>query len=346
MGLRFQTKPQSQPQDIILHVRMLDRLRLMQQEALGVLGVNLLFAAFYLVDLETEFVASLVENIGFDRLEIDFLKFSGDALKHIDNNRLSLELVRQGLTKSVMFSPEGEALLAADTLYGKPVVVQKGTFRPIINTNVQILEKGLEQVQKVTSKAPLVCFEVSISKFYEKESGVAEEQWDVPDILARVQTIGALGYHVMVSKYALYSSLKKHLRRCTSEEIIFFIGADSLDKLLDSQVYEEYPGGLLGAMGQLFDKNTRVYVYPYKTKALCLTAKTFSPSPQQQSLYRYFLENHYLEDILGCDEVDSSIRSDDVRDMLAQGNKEWEKHVPEPVCQLIKEKKFFGYKEK
>ena len=47
MGIRFQTGPGAEPSQIILHVSLLDRETILQQEAIGILGVNLIHAALY-----------------------------------------------------------------------------------------------------------------------------------------------------------------------------------------------------------------------------------------------------------------------------------------------------------
>src|SRR5690349_5626885 len=48
MGVKFQAHPRDQDSQVIIHVRMLDVEATLQQEALGIVGVNLLYGAFYL----------------------------------------------------------------------------------------------------------------------------------------------------------------------------------------------------------------------------------------------------------------------------------------------------------
>jgi hypothetical protein len=47
IGLRFQLQLGGPPNDILLHINMRDPSNVLQQEAIGVLGVNLIYAAFY-----------------------------------------------------------------------------------------------------------------------------------------------------------------------------------------------------------------------------------------------------------------------------------------------------------
>ena len=56
VGLRFQLQPGGPPNDVLLHINMLDPANVLQQEAIGILGVNLIYAAFY--ELQTEGIIS------------------------------------------------------------------------------------------------------------------------------------------------------------------------------------------------------------------------------------------------------------------------------------------------
>ena len=121
------------------------------------------------------------------------------------------------------------------------------------------------------------------------------------------------------------------------------IGAKHLDRIFDERYYEELKGGILNAFGKLFDTKTRIFVYPYKSESICQTTKTFHPDKHLKHHYQFLLENKMFVDILGCDEVDTSIQSADVRNMLSKGDENWEKLVPETVRDLIKTRKLFGF---
>ncbi len=75
----------------------------LQQETLGVLGVNLIYGAFYLNDRPKELVKSFYDNINNDQLEIDMINFSGPRFMYVDNRLMSLQLVKNGMTNAVMF---------------------------------------------------------------------------------------------------------------------------------------------------------------------------------------------------------------------------------------------------
>src|SRR5262249_21381016 len=147
MGVRFQAKPGGGVNEIVLHVKMWDHSPIWQQEALGILGVNLLHMAFYPKETPKDRVAALLDNLNTRRIEVNMIRLSGPDLSHLDDRLLTMELVHQGLTEAVLFGPGREVLHATDELFGKPVFVLRGTFRPVTTTNVEILERGLAQLK-------------------------------------------------------------------------------------------------------------------------------------------------------------------------------------------------------
>ncbi len=344
MGIRFQQRPGGPTNDIVLHVRMRDRLRLQQQDALGILGVNLVFAARRHIEHGgPELVKSLLDNLTNDRIEVNFIRFSGPDVEHIDSRLMCLELVRQDLTRMALFSPKGEVLSIADALYKRPVLVQRGTFRPVTLTNEKILENGLRQAERdfqVKRSDVTVMMELAMSQL---QTG---DEVDKKDFLDRVDTLSALGHHVLISNFSLFAQLRLELRHLTDNYICLVIGAVTLNGLFDKKFYEKYPGGMLGAFGHLFDDKTRMYVYPYKTDQSCTTAATFKPEPGVLPLYRYLVENRLMADMQNCDDVDTSLSSEAVRKLLSAGNPKWEELVPTVVRDLIKKRKLFGYSDR
>jgi hypothetical protein len=338
MGIRFQTRPGGPPNEIILHVSMLDPMRLDQQNALGVLGVNLIFSAFNHLKNPSLFVSELNDNLGSTRAEIDLLVFRGPDLSHIENRDLALELVSQGLSKAILFGPDGKVVQAADALFRKPLVVQRGTFRPVTRVNQEILEKGMEQLHLIGDlggQEPLPLMEMTL-----KEIG-QQDQSERKDMLERVETLTSIKAAVLISRYSLFYELKQFLRQCTQNTIGFVIGASHLEKIMNPDFYSLLPGGLLEAMGHLFDDKTGFLVYPFKNMSRCMTAKTFHPDPKNHHLYSQLLENGRIIDMVDCDSIDVSIQSSDVRDLLKKSGSEWEKLVPPSVADLIRRKNLF-----
>lgn len=339
VGVRFQTRPRGPMNDIVLHVRLLDRFRLQQTEALGILGVNLLYAALYHGSDGTSVIRSLAHNLSSKRIEVDMIRFTGDDLAHIDNRLMSLELVLQNLSEAVLFGPSGEVCQASDALFKKPVMVQRGTFRPVTKVNVEILKRGLDHMRldlKASGDAsaePTALFEISM-----------HDESNTSDFLDRVDTLSALKQMVLVSKFFLFYQLKCYLRMHTDQAIGLVVGASHLDKLFAPAFYQNLPGQFLEGISRLFDDHTKLYVFPFKSELLCLTADTFNPSAPFHHLYRFLVEKKHVVDIANCDEVDTSIHSEQVRELLAQKNSQWEQFVPEPVRDRIKTRRLFGFR--
>jgi len=349
MGVRLQKRPGGPVNDMLIHVRMLDRLRLQQQEALGILGVNLIYSAYKYMDRGgPELVSSLLENLSRDRIEVNFVRVSGPDCEHIDNRLLSLELVRQDMTRAVLFGPKGETLSISDTLYKKPVIILRGTFRPITITNEKILTSGIRQAKKdlnLTEDKLVVLLELTMSGLRDPSapSGDGKGEVDKKDFLDRVDTLCAMGHNVLISNFPLFAQLHVELRKFTDDFIIMAIGGTTLAGLFDFKHYEKFPGGIMAAFGHLFDRHSRLYVYPYKSETSCLTGHSFNPDPSLAHFYRHLIENRFVVDMENCDDVDSSPMSDTVRKLLSAGNPKWEEMVPANVRDLIKKRKLFGY---
>jgi hypothetical protein len=213
MGIRFQPAPgETTPSEIVLHVRMWDKDNVRQQEAIGIVGTNLIYAAFYLRDDMEKLIASLADNVGSDRIEIDMLKFSGPAFAKVDNRLMSLHLVRHGLTNAVMFGPGGEVLQPSEVLYKKAILVERGSFRPVTHVNVDMLNCATAQfVQEpaVQGKDMIVLMEITMNNL------LAGGALDPRDFLSRVDLLGDIGCTVLISNYSEYYRLTTYFRRYT-----------------------------------------------------------------------------------------------------------------------------------
>jgi hypothetical protein len=340
MGVRFQTRPGGPANDIILHVKLWDRFRLAQQDALGILGVNLLHMAFFPSDKPEERIAQLIDSLNTWRVEVNMIRFSGPDLQHLDNRLMSLELVRQKLTEAVLFSAQGEVLHAGDALFRHAVLIQRGSYRPVTNGNVEIVNKVFDQFKKQMNLSDAkVLFEITMNSLA-AEGG----RFDDEDFLHRVDTLAVLGHAVMVSNFQLFYQMKSFLRECTREPIGIVLGAALLPKMFDPAFYAALPGGILEGMSRLFDEKTRVFVYPNKSDKLCETAATFNPGGKMQHLYKYLTDNGSISDALGCNDVNTTVHSSDIMKMLEKRDPAWKKLVPEGARKLIEERQLFGYR--
>lgn len=339
LGVRFQMRPGGPTNDIIVHVRMKDRTRLSQQEALGILGVNLIHLAYAPSEGPHEVVAHLVQTLTAERIEVNLIRFNGPDLEHVDNRLLNLEMVKQGVTEAILFEADGTISNPSDSLFKRPVLVQRGTFRPVTKTNVTLLERGVAQFksQLARDNPPEILFELTMDSLSSNQGEV-----QTADFLDRVDTLCALGHKVLVSHFKLFYQVKGYLRAFTDQPIALLIGAGHLEKLFAAEHYQGLPGGILEGLSRLFDDSTQMLVFPFKTGQSCVTTKAFHAEGSLQKLYSYFLENERIVDISNCDDVDTSIHSEDVRKMLADNDPAWKELVPAKVRDLIVKRKMFG----
>jgi hypothetical protein len=342
LGVRFQTQPRDEPSQIIIHVRMLDETNLEQQEALGVIGVNVLYGAFYHPQPE-RLISSLQENLAPGRIEVDMIKFSGPAFAKIDNRLMSLQLVSQGLTDAVMFTADGETVQPAEVFHKKAILVERGSFRPVTYATNDMLD-GASPVflqQSGCSQTELVVLmEMTLQNL------LAEGQLDHADFLARVDILGALGRTVLISKFGEYYRLAGYLARYTSKPIGLVMGVPSLLEIFDEKYYLNLEGGILEALGRMFKTGLKLYVYPMidEKAGKIVTAEQLEVAPNLRSLFQYLIDNGYIEEISEYHPEYLRIYPPDVLAKLHADDSSWERMVPPEVVQIIKEREFFGYR--
>src|SRR6266496_967226 len=258
LGVRFQSQPRGQPSEIIIHVRLLDEANVDQQEALGVIGVNLLHGAFY--DRQPEkLISSLQENLAPGRIEVDMIKFSGPLFQNVDNRLMSLQLVSQGLTNAVMFKADGETVQPAEVFYKKAILVERGNFRPVTYATNDMLDGARRAflAQSASSESDLVVLmEMTL------ENLLAEGKLNHADFLARVDILGALGRTVLISKFGEYYRLAGYLSRYTNKMIGLVMGVPSLMEIFEEKYYLNLEGGILEALGRMFKAGLNLHDYP------------------------------------------------------------------------------------
>src|SRR2546423_15253364 len=342
LGIRFQNEPGGEPSQIVIHVRMLDEANVDQQEALGIIGVNLLFGVFYHQQPE-KLIASLHENLAANRMQVDLIKFSGPAYAKVDNRLMSLQLVSQGLTDAVIFTADGEMVQAADILYKKFILVERGSFRPVTYATNDMLNGARTAFVKQSGCADtdlVVLMEMTL------ENLLAEGQLDHADFLARVDILGALGRTVIISKFGEYFRLASYLSRYTSRKIGLVMGVPSLLEIFDEKYYLTLEGGILEALGRMFKSGLKLYVYPMidETSGKIITAKQIHVAPNLRSLFQYLIDNRYIEEIADYNPDYLRIYPPNAMAKIKAGDVAWEQMVPPEVVQIIKEREFFGYR--
>ena len=344
MGVKFQAHPRDDDSQIIIHVRMLDHENDLQQETLGIVGVNLLHAACFLHHKPERMLESLLDNLTTKRIEIDMIEFSGIEFRHVDNRVMSLKLVQLGLSGAAMFGPSGEVLQPSEVLRKRPVLVERGSFRPVTKVNIDMIRSARERFgaePEVESDQVVELMEITMRNL------LAAGKLDLTDFLARADVLAAAGKTVLISDYFEYYRLAAYLTRYTSQPIAVTMGLASLQDLFKEQYYAELEGGILEAFGKLFTKDLRIYIYPLRDPITgqLTTVQNVQMPGALQSLYCHLVERGRIEQLDNYDESLLHIFSRDVLRRIKDHDSSWESMVPPEIAEVIKLQHYFGYRE-
>lgn len=344
IGLRFQCKPNGPYNELIIHVKMHDNDAIQQQQAIGIVGVNMIFACFFKKDPE-DILLSLMDGLTPEKMEIDMFRLDGPDFTNVDNRLMALKLVKNGITQAAMFGADGKVMQPSEALYKKNALVLRGRFRPVTHVNVDMLLTGRRHFKKdpdVDKKRIVVLTELTLNDL------TAEGEIDEKDFLNRVDIICSLGQNVMISNYQEYYRLVEYLSSITKgRKIGIILGIYNLQRVFDEKYYANLRGGVLEAFGILFGHNVKIYVYPSLKLGTeqdeLYTLDNFQLPPKQQNLFNYLQDNEKLENIKKANAKLLHIISDDVLSMIRRGEEGWEEFVPHKVSEAIKKKMLFDY---
>ncbi len=342
-GIRVQMYPGAEPSDIEVHVRMRDDNAEAQQQALGVLGVNLIYAAYFYYENPKKIIESLTDNMKANRIEIDSIDFQGPYFEDIDNRAINLHLIRSWKARAIMFKPDGSVGVPAEMLYKKNVLTIRGSFRPVTNLNVDMIEQGKKafyNLEGVDEENTLAIAEISLNDAHGHDNNVPEA-----DLVQRIQLLNSLGYNVMISDYTRYFSLRAYFRQYTKLQIGIVVGMINVRQIFNEDSYRGVEGGILEGFGKLFPDNTRLFVYPELNDIGEVSDFTdVKVQDHLRFLYRHLLENGFISGIECSDKDLFRIYSREVLKKISGGRGEWESALPDKVVNEIIENKFFGYR--
>lgn len=345
LGLRFQTKPNEEPNDVVLHIRLHDSDAAVQQEKVGILGVNLIHACYNYHSDPRELLMSIYDNVSRVEVEIDMIQMDGPAFEGVDNRLLSLQLVKNGMTDAVMFGPDGRNLNINDVLYKKNVLALRGSFRPVTKVNMDMLMNGYESFvedRKVNKDNMVVLFEITLTNLKGGKSTIDEQ-----DFLDRADILCSLGQTVLISNYHEYYKLVEYFSQFSRERMGLILGVNNLLEVFNEKYYRKLNGGMLEAFGIIYNRDLKFYLYPQKEKdGTIFNSKNIKIHPRLKPLYDYLVFNGRINDLDHYDESILSIFSPEVLRDIKEGNEGWELKVPGYVDQIIKERKLFGYNKR
>ena len=340
LGLRFQLTPNGGGNDLLLHARMLDNDNQLQQQAIGILGVNMIYGAYHLYKNPEELVESLLDGLK-GRIAIDMMVLSGPDFP-VDNRLLSLWLVKHGLTDITMFDPKGRSIHPSEFLYRKAVMVVRGSYRPTTLVNADMLEAGYRQFRAEEHIDPTKSFlltELTLDNLQ------GNSELNERDYLHRATLLNALGQTVIISNYHRYGDLIEYLSLYKVSPLGIVVGVNDLLQLISDKYYANQDGRLLAAFGEIFTRNVKLYVYPAQQEgsADLMTAENVPIPEGVKFLYRHLLDSGQIVDIEEFKAQHLHIYSREVLDMIRAGEDGWEKMVPDRVAKLVKGDCLFGY---
>lgn len=264
LGVRMQLEPKAEPDEILVHVRMLDDLNVNQQEALGIIGVNLIYGAFHYADQPEKLLRSLLDNLRWGRVEIDLVEFRGPTLGAIDDRIMALELVKASLARAVLFDPDGRVVIPADAFYKHRVLAMRGKFYTVEQNDIDVFTHARHRFADMgdggdhsrDGDADIISLaELTMAQL------ANDKKVDTQDFLDRVNRLSEAGYHVLISEFFRHFRLRQYLARYTREPVALVVDLDELGEIFRADYYDGITGGILEGLGQLFPDKTTALVY-------------------------------------------------------------------------------------
>ena len=310
LGLRFQQTPGGPVNDVVLHINLRDDANLLQQAAVGVLGVNLIYAAYHNLTSIEEFQKSLVEDLAPSRIEIDCMELNGPAFASWDPQIVHASLVVHGLAEAVIFPLDGTLLPPTEVLYKKAVVMAPGTFNTTEKFHEEMIEDTIAQLpadELAQSKGPIGLFSLTCAPLSKDKLSLSTEE-----IVAHVAALRKLGSGVLVFREVELYKMSTFVNRFTKSRIHFAVGLSILVRALQD-TYEELAGSLLEGIARLFRLNVRLSVFPmteadltawleavsvsgweWQSSGGLVHAKNLHPSKPIDFLYKYLIASQFI----------------------------------------------------
>jgi hypothetical protein len=263
MGIRFQAEPKSEPVQILLHINMNDADNVRQQEALGILGVNLVYGAFYLVDNLDSLLGTLLDGLSPGRIEVDHIEVTGPGFAETDHRLLAIALLRKGLTNSILFDATQKPVPPTEFLHKRPILLERGSFRALHHlfpNLVQSCEAHLRDLAGKNARDAVYVLEISLNNILKTQQSTDDEILDVVSQLSKKNN------NILVSNYSEFFHLTQYLRRFSTDPIGFIVSVALLPLLLEDERYALLKGGVLEASSRLFQQQVHLLVYPVESQ--------------------------------------------------------------------------------
>lgn len=340
LGIRFQTSPASEPNDLVLHIKLLDNDTQLQQQAVGKLGVNMVYACFRHANDPEALLLSLMDGLK-RRINIDMVRLAGPDYAGFDNRLLSLWLIKHGMSEVAMFGPDKRNVHPSEFLYKRHILVVRASFRPLTLLEEDMIEKGFEQFwhePEVEAEKSFTLTEITWANL--TESGPLDER----DFLDRTELLCALGQTVIVSSCEEYQHLIAYFSDYRVQHLGLVLRAHRLSEFLSERYRKNAAGSLLSAFGEVFAGGVRLYVYPsvLADNTTLMTSQNLPLPEGSKYLYQHLLDHRQIVDIEAFNPAVMNIFASDVLADIRAGKPGWEAMVPLKVAGLVREMGLFA----
>ena len=342
LGIALEGSDRHNPNRFLMHVKLLEKDTLLQQYTLGTLGINLIHGGLFHGKDPRNILAGLLDNLDTDRVEVDYVYSDGPDYNWVDNRLLNLMLVSRNMTPAIMFDPQGRVQQPGEMLYRKNVLLVRGYFRPINNLGMELINDSMHIFKRDENYKPdntITCCEISLNYLMEGEE-VKEK-----DFLHRVDLLNLMGQSVMISRFGRYFELVNYFAQFRMIKLRVVMGLPTFDKLFADSWYDDLKGGLLQAMGILFQENVKVYLYPgyQPDEDILIQPDDNHFPPAVRPLWDYLYQSGKIIIIRDISTENMSIASGKITELIESGSKELSKHLPKPVYNHIVKHGLFGF---
>ncbi|MEJ2882086.1 nicotinamide mononucleotide adenylyltransferase [Pedobacter sp. GR22-6] len=302
IGLCFQSEPGGEPNEIFFHVRLLDTDAALQQNVLGIIGVNLVYAAFYYNQDRKAMIESLADNLTVGSVEIDLISVNGPVFQGVDNILLNLYLIVKDFSDAAIFDATGRPRLPKDLLYKKDIMILRTKYAQKSNPNFSMLNKAVDQyvrTENVKEENLSVLIEVLMSNLLSENEAISDEL-DLRAVAKRAKEMCETGNKVIVSNFARHNKLAKYLDRCRPKSVGISTNINNLKFVFNSSNFgENYTSQLLSYVSDMFNKNVKLFAYPFLDKKTnqVITSANMPVTPDAKPLFDFLIINGYITDI-------------------------------------------------
>jgi hypothetical protein len=340
LGLRFQLQPDQEPNELLVHVHLQDPNARLQQQAIGILGVNMIYGCYRYYNNPEELLINLVDNLEF-RVEIDMVRLTGPQFASLDQRLLTLWTVKNKLSPVAIFSKNKTSVHASEFLYRRPILLARGSYRPLTLVQEDMIDNGLVQFKADlgADMAPKAFFlaEITLDNL-KQETGQIEER----DFLDRADVLCTMGQTVIISACKGHQQLINYFSDYKVPQIGLLLGVKKLSNILQDTLAQN-PANMLQAFGQIFLENVRFYVYPAHTKGQLMTLDTMEVPAAIKTLVHYLKEHNQIVAIQKYDIQHLHIAHKVTLQFIKDHQIQWEHEVPVSVADIIKQNQLFGF---